>query len=130
MESAIELDAVKSSSTLRQMSKVKKMFRFAVLWLFILVQNLYFSLVLPFLTHEIIETRKQGAILGGVLAGIFTLVGAATSMIAGFVASKTTFKKMAWWSGVALFLSSIVFVIPMSNNVMFDATVFVSRYTS
>ena len=110
-----------------QMSKVRKMFRFAILWLLILVQNLYFSLPLPFLTHEIVETRNQGTVVGGILAGIFPLVTAASSLMAGFVASKTNAKTIILSCGVASFLSSIVFVIPMSNNVGFGVTVFISR---
>ena len=123
----ITINTLKQRLKLPQMSKVRKMFRFAILWLFILVQDLYFSLPLPFLTHEIVENRGQSTIVGGILAGTFPLVTAVTSFTAGFVVSKTNAKTMTICCGVASFLSSIVFAIPMSNNAGFDATVFISR---
>lgn len=109
-------------------SRIRKMFTFGVLCMTILTQNFYFSFPIPFLTHEIVETRKQGTVIGGVVVGVFHLVGAATSLVAGYFASKFTIKKMLWWSGVAYFLTSIVFVIPMSNDMVFDFTVISSRY--
>lgn len=109
------------------MTNLKKGIKFGVLCLLILTQNLSFSLPLPFLTHEIIKTRKQKTIIGGILSGIFPLVGAVTSLVAGLVASKTTAKKTIFSSAVAFLLSSFVFLIPMSNNILFDGTVFVAR---
>ena len=110
-----------------QISNIRKGVIFGVLCLLILTQNLYFSLPLPFLTHEIIKARKQKSIIGGILTGIFPLMGAVTSLVAGLVASKTTAKKMIFWTGVAYFLSSAIFLVPMSNNLLFDATVFIAR---
>ena len=123
----ITIQALEQRVKLPQMSKVRKMFRIAILWLFILVQDLYFSLPLPFLTHEVVENRGQSTIVGGILVGIFPLVTAATSFTAGFVASKTNARTMILCCGIASFLSSTVFAIPMSNNAAFGATVFISR---
>ena len=109
-------------------SKVRKVFTFGLLCLIILTQNLYFSFPIPFLTHEIVESRKQKTVVGGIVVGVFPLVGVVTSLIAGYLASRTTIKEMMWWSGVAYFLSSIVFIIPMSNDNVFDATVVIARY--
>ena len=117
----------KPTTPLTYLHRFKKPAIFGVLFLLILTMNLYFSLTLPFLTEEIVNNRKQRAILGGILAGTYPFVLAVTSLIAGSVVSKTTRKKMVGWSGVALFLSSIVFVIPMSNNVFFDVLVVISR---
>ena len=112
---------------LTYLHRFKKPAIFGVLFLLILTMNLYLSLTLPFLTEEIVNNRKQRAILGGILAGTYPFVLAVTSLIAGSLASKTTGKKMVGWSGAALFLSSIVFVIPMSNNVFFGVLVVISR---
>lgn len=127
MEDMIIEESDKPTAPLRYLQRLKKPAIFGVLSLLILTMGLYFSLTLPFLTDEIVKNRKQGNIIGGVLAGTFPFVVAVTSLIAGSVASKTTAKKMVWWSAVALFLSSIVFVIPMSNNVLFDVSVLISR---
>ncbi|XP_063675813.1 MFS-type transporter SLC18B1-like [Bolinopsis microptera] len=127
MEDMIIEESDKPTAPLRYLQRFKKPAIFGVLSLLILTMNLYFSLTLPFLTDEIVKNRKQRAIIGGVLAGTLPFVGAVTSLIAGSVASKTTVKKMVGWSGVALFLSSIVFVIPMFNNVLFDISVLISR---
>ena len=127
MEDMIVEESDKPTAPLTHLHRFKKPAIFGVLSLLILTMNLFFSLTLPFLTDEIVKNRKQRTIIGGILAGTLPLVGAITSLIAGYVASKTTVKKMVGWGGVSLFLSSIVFVIPMSNNVLFDVSVFISR---
>ncbi|XP_063677333.1 MFS-type transporter SLC18B1-like [Bolinopsis microptera] len=127
MEDKIIEESDKPTAPLRYLQRLKKPAIFGVLSLLILTMNLYFSLTLPFLTDEIVKNRKQRAIIGGVLAGTLPFVGAVTSLIAGSVASKTTVKMMVGWSGVALFLTSIVFVIPMFNNALFDVSVVICR---
>ena len=82
---------------------------------------------LPFLANEIVKTRKERTIVAGILAGTYPMTGFLTSVIVAFVPSKPGCKVIIWWTGVVLFISSIVFVIPMSNNILFSVVVFLLR---
>ena len=68
---------------------------------------------LPFLASEIVEP----------------LAGFLTSVIASSVPSKPRpgCKAVIWGGGLALFVSSIAFVIPIFNNNMFSVVVFLLR---
>ena len=107
--------------------KVPKLFQFLVLWLLIFTLSLHITLPSPFLTYEIVKVRKENEITGGILAGVYPITSTFASFIPLFVPVRPSSKQVFCWSGIALFFSSIVFAIPISENFLFDAIVFISR---
>ena len=109
------------------MSKTRKLISMGLLFLLLLMHDIPFSVHLPFLSHEIVQLRGQEAFKAGILAGTLSLAAAITCITAAFVSGRMGAKNIIWWTGVTCFLSSIVFVIPMKNNILFGAAVFLSR---
>ena len=110
-----------------KMSETRRRVCFVILIFLVFTQTLFMTVPLPFLANEIVKTRKVRTIVAGILAGTYPMTGFLTSVITAFVPSKPGCKVIIWWTGVVLFISSIVFVIPISNNILFSVVVFLLR---
>ena len=128
MMSCEEDDAAETGISEPGTSKRKKVFTFLVLCLNILVGNLFFSVPVPFLTTEIVKSRNQPPLVGGILSGIFNFLAMIASVVAGPIAARTTVHRMMGYSAISYMLTSLVFLIPVPNNIVFDVIVALSRW--
>ena len=99
----------------------------AVLLLLVFTRSLYLTVPLPFLTPEIVNNRQERTLVAGFLAGVYPVAGFLTSVFTIFVTSKPTSRKLIWWSGFVLYLSSVIFVKPIPDDFLFNVAVFSSR---